>query len=83
MSDSIEKTIAEKVSAAVLAEVLPLLKYDRFMPEEEAMAQLGCSKSSMRKYRAAGLVAYQPMGQTFYYFQRDLDAFVKRNGRAL
>ena len=83
MSDNMEKAIAEKVSAAVLAEVLPLLKYDRFMPEDEAMEQLGCSKSSMRKYRAAGLVAYQPTGQAFYYFQKDLDNFVKRNGRAL
>ena len=47
------------------------------------LEMLGISSQTLRRMRADGLVAYRPYGTKYYYFEKDLEAYLKRNGRAV
>lgn len=83
---SLDETIATAVTQAVMKEIGPLIhkQYeDRIFDEETVLEMLGVSKQTLKRMREDGLVAYRPYGTRYYYFERDLKAFVKRKGRAL
>lgn len=80
---SIEKQLADTVASLVLAQIKPHLNNNKILKESEVMEILGVSKKTMKNYRDDGLVAFQPTGSQYYYFLSDLEAFVRRNGRAL
>ena len=80
---SIEKQLADTVASLVLAQIKPHLNNNKILKESEVMEILGVSKKTMQNYRNDGLKAFQPTGSQYYYFMSDLEAFVRRNGRAL
>ena len=83
---SLDETIATAVAQAVLREIMPLIKKqttDRILDEKAVLEMLGISSQTLRRMRADGLVAYRPYGTKYYYFERDVLAFVKRKGRAV
>ena len=74
---SLDETIAGAVVQAVLKEIKPILC------EASVLEMLGISSQTLRRMRADGLVAYRPYGTKYYYFEKDLEAYLKRNGRAV
>ncbi len=83
---SLDETIATAVTQAVMKEIAPLIQKqttDRILDEEAVLEMLGVSKQTLKRMREEGLVAYRPHGAKYYYFERDVTAFVKRKGRAI
>lgn len=82
---SLDETIASAVVQAVLKEIHPLLERseNNILSEAAVLEMLGISAQTLRRMRADGLVAYRPYGSRYYYFEKDLEAYLKRNGRAV
>lgn len=82
---SLDETIASAVVQAVLKEIHPLLERseNNILSEATVLEMLGISAQTLRRMRADGLVAYRPYGAKYYYFEKDLEAYLKRNGRAV
>lgn len=82
---SLDETIASAVVQAVLKEIHPLLERseNHILSEAAVLEMLGISAQTLRRMRADGLVAYRPYGSKYYYFEKDLEAYMKRNGRAV
>lgn len=82
---SLDETIASAVVQAVLKEIHPLLERseNHILSEAAVLEMLGISAQTLRRMRADGLVAYRPYGAKYYYFEKDLEAYLKRNGRAV
>lgn len=82
---SLDETIAGAVVQAVLKEIRPMLERleNRILCEASVLEMLGISSQTLRRMRADGLVAYRPYGTKYYYFEKDLEAYLKRNGRAV
>lgn len=80
----LESMLVDRITNAVVESIKPALAQRRLLTESAAMEMLGVSSpNTMRKMRQDGLPAYQPTGKQYYYFNDDLIAFVKRNGRAI
>lgn len=82
---SLDETIASAVVQAVLKEIHPLQERseNHILSEAAVLEMLGISAQTLRRMRADGLVAYRPYGSKYYYFEKDLEAYMKRNGRAV
>lgn len=80
----LEVVLADKVAQRVIEIVKPIVSQHRLLTESAAMEILGVSSpNTMRKMRQDGLPAYQPTGRQYYYFSDDLEAYVRRKGRAV
>lgn len=80
----LESMLVDRITDAVVAAIKPTLAQRRLLTESAAMEILGVSSpNTMRKMRQDGLPAYQPTGRQYYYFSDDLEAYVKRKGRAV
>ena len=79
---TLDETIAGAVVQAVLKEIRPMLERseNRVLCEATVLEMLGISSQTLRRMRADGLVAYRPYGTKYYYFEKDLEAYLKRNG---
>ena len=80
---SLDETIAGAVVQAVLKEIMLERSENRILCEASVLEMLGISSQTLRRMRADGLVAYRPYGTKYYYFEKDLEAYLKRNGRAV
>lgn len=83
---SLEETIAQAVVQEVMACLKPLLAQkseNRMYSGTELAEKLGVSKKTLERMRKAGLMAYQPMGSEYYYYEKDIENFIKRKGRAI
>ena len=82
---SLDETIAGAVVQAEQKEIKPMLERteNRKLCEASVLEMLGISSQTLRRMRADGLVAYRPYGTKYYYFEKDLEAYLKRNGRAV
>lgn len=83
---SLEKAIADVVKSVLLTELEPLLKKqgeNYIMSEAAVMEMLKVSPQTLKRMRDEGLESYKPMGSKRYYYSKDVDAFIKRNGIAL
>lgn len=83
---SLEVTIAEAITQAVVKELQPLLKQqgeNNILSEEAVLEMLGVSGQTLRRMREDGLVSYRPMGNKRFYFLKDVENYVKHNGRAV
>ena len=82
---SLDETIASAVVQAVLKEIHPLQERseNHILSEAAVLETLGISAQTLRRMRADGLVAYRPYGSKYYYFEKDLEAYMKRKGRAV
>ncbi len=80
----LESMLVDRISNAVMEAIKPALAQRRLLTEPAAMEILGVSSpNTMRKMRQDGLPAYQPTGRQYYYFSDDLEAYVRRKGRAV
>lgn len=80
----LESMLVDRICDAVVESIKPALAQRRLLTEPAAMEILGVSSpNTMRKMRQDGLPAYQPTGRQYYYFSDDLEAYVKRKGRAV
>ena len=81
----LDETIAGAVVQAVLNEIRPILERseNRVLCEATVLEMLGISSQTLRRMRADGLIAYRPYGTKYYYFEKDLEAYLKRDGRAV
>lgn len=83
---ALEKAIAQAVVQEVMTVLRPLLAQkseNRMYSGTELAEKLGVSKKTLERMRKAGLMAYQPMGSEYYYYENDVDNFIKRKGRAI
>lgn len=83
---SLEVTIAEAITQAVMKELQPLLRQqgeNNILSEEAVLEMLGVSGQTLRRMREDGLVSYRPMGNKRFYFLKDVENYVKHNGRAV
>lgn len=83
---SLEVTIAEAITQAVVKELQPLLKQqgeNNILSEEAVLEMLGVSGQTLRRMREDGLVSYRPMGNKRFYFLNDVENYVKHKGRAV
>ena len=83
---TLEATIADVVKSILIAELQPLInqqKSNRILPEAEVLEMLGISSQTLRRMRADGLKAYKPYGSKTYYFEKDIENYIKHKGRAV
>lgn len=82
---ALEKAIAQAVVQEVMTVLRPLITQNenRMYSGTELAERLGVSKKTLERMRKAGLMAYQPMGSEYYYYENDVDNFIKRKGRAI
>ena len=83
---SLEVTIAEAITQAVVKELQPLLKQqgeNNILSEEAVLEMLGVSGQTLRRMREDGLVSYRPMGAKRFYFLKDVENYTKHKGRAV
>ena len=83
---TLEATIGV-VGKWVLIALLYRLFYEvysyRILREAVVLEMLGISSQTLRRMRADGLKAYKPYGSKTYYFEKDIENYIKHKGRAV